>query len=194
VPTWISSGRIAECMTAANIRRLASRLGAIGKQKHAGDASKTRSIPPWSAVTRLSTVRIPSVAPNRMVSLSSHANHSARATGALPRDRNGALRRVPRTPVLRLCWNLPRPEDARLRSQAPRPQICHRDRARTPPSRAPVHVHYKPLYEAIGEPDNRHRKTVSLGRMIERLMILDAVLADHAYTWLGTERDKTRLL
>jgi hypothetical protein len=30
--------------------------------------------------------------------------------------------------------------------------------------------------------------------MIERLMILDAVLADHAYTWLGTERDKTRLL
>jgi hypothetical protein len=23
------------------------------------------------------------------------------------------------------------------------------------------HVHYKPLYESIGEPDNRHRKTVS---------------------------------
>ncbi len=52
------------------------------------------------------------------------------------------------------------------------------------------HVHYKPLYEAIGEPDNRHRKTVSLGRMIERLMILDGVLADRNYTWLGTERDK----
>jgi hypothetical protein len=52
------------------------------------------------------------------------------------------------------------------------------------------HVHYKPLYEAIGEPDNRHRKTVCLGRMIERLMILDGVLADRNYTWLGTERDK----
>ena len=52
------------------------------------------------------------------------------------------------------------------------------------------HVHYKALYEAIGEPDNRHRKTVSLGRLIERLMILDGVLADRNYTWLGTERDK----
>jgi len=52
------------------------------------------------------------------------------------------------------------------------------------------HVHYKPLYEAIGEPNNRHRKSVSLGRMIERLMILDAVLADRHYTWLGTENDK----
>jgi hypothetical protein len=51
-------------------------------------------------------------------------------------------------------------------------------------------VQYKPLYEAIGEPDNRHRKAVSVGRMIERLMILDAVLADCRYTWLGTERDK----
>ena len=52
------------------------------------------------------------------------------------------------------------------------------------------HLHFKPLYEAIGEPDNRHRKAVSLGRMIERLMILDGVLADRNYTWLGTERDK----
>jgi hypothetical protein len=54
------------------------------------------------------------------------------------------------------------------------------------------HLHYKPLYEAIGEPDNRHRKPATLGRMIERLMILDAVLADRHHTWLGTERDKTR--
>jgi hypothetical protein len=40
------------------------------------------------------------------------------------------------------------------------------------------HVHYKPLYEAIGEPNNRHRKVASLGRFVERLMLLDAVLAD----------------
>jgi hypothetical protein len=52
------------------------------------------------------------------------------------------------------------------------------------------HVQYKPLYEAIGEPNNRHRKTASLGRFVERLMLLDAVLADHHYGWLGTERDK----
>jgi hypothetical protein len=53
-----------------------------------------------------------------------------------------------------------------------------------------VHVHYKPLYEAIGEANNRNRRPASLGRMIERLMILDAVLSDRGYLWLGTERDK----
>src|ERR1700736_6585486 len=52
------------------------------------------------------------------------------------------------------------------------------------------HVQYKPLYEAIGEPNNWHRKPASLGRLVERLMILDAVLADTRYTWLGTEQDK----
>jgi hypothetical protein len=52
------------------------------------------------------------------------------------------------------------------------------------------HVHYKPLYEAIGEPNNRHRKAASLGRFVERLMLLDAVLADPRYGWLGTEQDK----
>ena len=52
------------------------------------------------------------------------------------------------------------------------------------------HVQYKPLYEAIGEPNNRHRKPASLGRMVERLMLLDAVLASTGYTWLGTEQDK----
>ena len=52
------------------------------------------------------------------------------------------------------------------------------------------HVQYKPLYEAIGEPNNRHRKPASLGRFVERLMLLDAVLADRRRGWLGTERDK----
>lgn len=52
------------------------------------------------------------------------------------------------------------------------------------------HVQFKPLYEAIGEPDNRHRKPATLGRLIARLMVLDAVLADDRYYWLGTERDK----
>jgi hypothetical protein len=52
------------------------------------------------------------------------------------------------------------------------------------------HVQYKPLYEAIGEANNRHRKPASLGRFVERLMLLDAVLADRQYGWLGTEQDK----
>jgi hypothetical protein len=52
------------------------------------------------------------------------------------------------------------------------------------------HVQYKPLYEAIGEPNNRHRKPASLGRFVERLMLLDAVLADRRCGWLGTEQDK----
>jgi hypothetical protein len=51
------------------------------------------------------------------------------------------------------------------------------------------HLQYKPLYEAIGEPDNRHRKPAVLGRMVERLMLLDVVLADAKHTWLGTEKD-----
>jgi hypothetical protein len=53
-------------------------------------------------------------------------------------------------------------------------------------------VRYKPLYEAIGETDNRHRKPMAIGRMVERLMLLDAVLADPTFTWLASEADKRR--
>jgi hypothetical protein len=52
------------------------------------------------------------------------------------------------------------------------------------------HVHHKGLYRAIGEPDNRHRKPTAVARAVERLMVLDAVFADRALTWLATERDK----
>jgi hypothetical protein len=52
------------------------------------------------------------------------------------------------------------------------------------------HIHSKPLYRAIGEPDNRHRKPTTLPRAIERLMVLDAVLADPDRNWLATEQDK----
>jgi hypothetical protein len=54
------------------------------------------------------------------------------------------------------------------------------------------HVQYKPLYAAIAEPDNRNRRRVTVDRAIERLMILDGVLADRSVTWLGSERDKCR--
>jgi hypothetical protein len=52
------------------------------------------------------------------------------------------------------------------------------------------HVHHKPLYAAIGEPDNRNRRRVTIIRAIERLMVLDGVLADRSVTWLGSEREK----
>jgi hypothetical protein len=52
------------------------------------------------------------------------------------------------------------------------------------------HLQYKPLYEAIGEANNRNRRPVSNGRFVERLMLLDAVLGDNRHWWLGTERDK----
>ena len=53
------------------------------------------------------------------------------------------------------------------------------------------HVHHKPLYEAIGDPDNRHRKPTPLARAIEKLMVLDAVLATRGeLEWLGTELEK----
>src|SRR5688500_18629888 len=52
------------------------------------------------------------------------------------------------------------------------------------------HVGHKPLYAAIGQADNRHRKSMPIGRMVERLMVLDAVLTDRSFTWLGTEQDK----
>lgn len=52
------------------------------------------------------------------------------------------------------------------------------------------HVHHKRLYAAMGEPHNRHRKPATLARTVERLMVLDAVLADRDLRWLGTEREK----
>ena len=55
------------------------------------------------------------------------------------------------------------------------------------------HVHAKPLYAAIGEPDNRHRKPIALARAVERLMLLDAVLGYRDVAWLATEREKVEL-
>ncbi|MBP7621093.1 MAG: hypothetical protein KA745_09015 [Gemmatimonadales bacterium] len=52
------------------------------------------------------------------------------------------------------------------------------------------HVHQKTLYRAIGETDNRNRKPVSYPAAIERLMLLDAVLAEPQLTWLGSTHDK----
>jgi hypothetical protein len=52
------------------------------------------------------------------------------------------------------------------------------------------HVQHKPLYEAIGQADNRNRRLCTIGRMVERVMILDAVLGDRRCWWLSPECDK----
>lgn len=52
------------------------------------------------------------------------------------------------------------------------------------------HVYASALYDAIGEPENRNRKPVSMAAAIERVMLLDAVLACQDMDWLATERDK----
>lgn len=53
-------------------------------------------------------------------------------------------------------------------------------------------VHHKPLYEAIGLADDRNRRLRTPGRMVERLMVLDAVLGDRRCWWLSPEADKRR--
>ena len=63
-------------------------------------------------------------------------------------------------------------------------QTCRHNTARL------YHIHSKRLYAAIGEPDNRHRKPTAFPRAVERLMVLDAVLADRERVWLATESDK----
>lgn len=54
------------------------------------------------------------------------------------------------------------------------------------------HVHHKPLYEAIGQADNRNRRLRIIGRMVERVMILDAILTDRRCWWLSPADDKWR--
>ena len=46
------------------------------------------------------------------------------------------------------------------------------------------HVHHKPLDVAIGDPAS-HRKPTPRARAVERLMVLDAVLAARDTEWLG---------
>jgi hypothetical protein len=47
------------------------------------------------------------------------------------------------------------------------------------------HLHYKPLWAAVGEPDNRVRKPAAPRRLIERVMLLDAVLDQPACSGLA---------
>jgi hypothetical protein len=61
---------------------------------------------------------------------------------------------------------------------------CIHNRARL------YHVHYRPLYHAIGEPESRYRRTVSARSATERLMRVDAALTGPNLDWLTTRPEK----
>jgi hypothetical protein len=65
---------------------------------------------------------------------------------------------------------------------------CVHNRARV------YHVHHKPLYFLIGEASSRYRRPVSARVAVERLMLLDAVLAAGDVEWLTTAAEKTTYL
>ncbi len=52
------------------------------------------------------------------------------------------------------------------------------------------HVRHQPLYRAIGAPHSRNRKPVPASRVVERLMLLDAVISHPELEWLATASDK----
>ncbi len=52
------------------------------------------------------------------------------------------------------------------------------------------HVHHFALYRAINEPNSAHRRPVPAGRVAERLMMLDTVLASPELEWLTTTAEK----
>ena len=64
------------------------------------------------------------------------------------------------------------------------PYLCGHNKARV------YHVHNATLYDAIEQRDVRFRKRMALGRALERLMMLDHVIAHREFRWLGAEQDK----
>jgi hypothetical protein len=65
---------------------------------------------------------------------------------------------------------------------------CVHNRARV------YQVHHKPLYFLIGEASSRYRRPVSPRVAVERLMVLDAVLAVGDVEWLTTAAEKAAYL
>jgi hypothetical protein len=64
-------------------------------------------------------------------------------------------------------------------------------RCRCVHNRAAVyHVRHQPLYRAIGVPHSRNRKPVPASRLVERVMLLDAVILHPELDWLATATDK----
>jgi len=60
---------------------------------------------------------------------------------------------------------------------------CRHNRGRV------YHLDHKPLYRSIAETDSRHRRPLSAARVVEGLVLLDAMLATPSVVWLATEED-----
>ena len=56
------------------------------------------------------------------------------------------------------------------------------------------HLHAKGLYRALGQEDNRNRRSASAAQIARKLMVLDYVLATDSREWLATEQDKVAAL
>jgi hypothetical protein len=54
-------------------------------------------------------------------------------------------------------------------------------------------LHASAIYDAIGQPDNRHRRGMSPALIARKLMLLDYVLVAPANAWYATEADKVAL-
>jgi hypothetical protein len=52
------------------------------------------------------------------------------------------------------------------------------------------HLRHRGIYETIGEPDSRLRRPPSVPRALERLMLLDAILANPQSIWLSCASEK----
>jgi hypothetical protein len=65
---------------------------------------------------------------------------------------------------------------------------CVHNRARL------YHVHHKPLYYSIGEPETRYRRAVPAGQSAERLVRLDAALISPDLEWLTARSEKLAYL
>jgi hypothetical protein len=52
------------------------------------------------------------------------------------------------------------------------------------------HVRDREVYEAVGDPDSRYRRSMSVRQALERVMLLDVLVGSPRYTWLGTEQEK----
>ena len=54
------------------------------------------------------------------------------------------------------------------------------------------HLSGKPLYTALGETDNRHRRRLTTAAIARKMMLLDAVLTLPDHQWYATEADKVQ--
>src|SRR5207247_2152768 len=56
------------------------------------------------------------------------------------------------------------------------------------------HVRHRAIYEAIGEPDSRLRRSPGVPRALERLMLLDAILENSESIWMSSSAEKVEYL